>query len=397
MSKLCIVNRAAGALALIMAAGWASSASATPTLSPLASFGNNGWRAPHVIQAGDSAGSNNGVRYNYLGDGSVAGTNNLERSFAYNPATGHLILVSRSTAGNGIRILSGTTGDDLGAVAQGTGIISQGTFTTNCVAAGPDGSIYVANLAAGVNTIPYKVYKWTSEGAAAPTTFFSATSPVGGLAGNFRLGDSLAISKDGSTLAAGYQTNGSAVGTGYLTISTGSGVATARNTFTPAVNNAFRIGITFGAASTDVLGKQTSDSLKITEYLTNTSATAALLSAGEGPIAHAVIAGVPYLASIDVNSSLVRIYDLSNPLSPTLVVSGNNTVGLMSGSGQPNQNINASGSVQWGDIDHVNQTATLYAMSTNQGIQAFTFVVPTPGSGGLLALAGVASIRRRRR
>ncbi len=395
MAKLCSWSRGCAALAIV--AGAAASASAAPTLTPLASFGNNGWRAPHVIQPGDSAGSNNGVRYNYIGDGSVAGTNNLERSFAYNPATGHLILVSRSTAGNGIRILSGTTADDLGAVAQGTGIISQGNFTTNCVAAAPDGSIYVSNLAVGVNTVPFKVYKWTGEGAAAPSVFFNSVAPIGGLAGNLRLGDSLAISKDGSTLAAGYQTNGAVVGTGYLTVDTASAVATARNTFAPAVNNAFRIGLTFGAASTDVLGKQTSDTLKITEYVTNTSATAALLSAGEGPIAHAVIAGVPYLASIDVNNSLVRIYDMTNPTSPTLVISGNNTVGLQSGSGQPNQNINASGAVQWGAIDHVNQTATLYAMSTNQGIQAFTFVVPTPGSGGLLALAGVVISRRRRR
>lgn len=387
------IQSGCAAMALAAAAGLAAPASAG-TLTAMASFGSAGWRAPHVIQVGDSAGSNNGVRYNYIGDGTVAGTNNLERSFAYNPATGHLILASRSAAGNGIRILDGATGNDLGGVAQ-AGLVTGGNFAFNCVAAGPDGSIYLSNLAVGVGTTAFKVYKWTSEGSAAPSVFFNSTNP-GGTVGNFRLGDSLAISKDGSTLAAGYQTNGSSVGVGYLTINTSTAVATARNAFAPAVNNSFRLGITFGAASTDVLGKQTSDTLRITEYLTNTSASAALTGAGEAPIAHAVIAGVPYLASLDVNSSLVRVYDMSNPLAPLVVASGNNTVGLLSGSGQPNQNANASGSVQWGAIDHANQTATLYAMSTNQGIQAFTFVVPTPASGGLLVMAGLAAVRRRR-
>jgi hypothetical protein len=84
------------------------------------------------------------------------------------------------------------------------------------------------------------------------------------------------------------------------------------------------------------------------------------------------------------------VYDISNPTAPNLVATGNATSGTLVG------NINATGSVQWGDIDHANQTATLYAMSSNQGIQAFTFVVPTPASGGLLVMAGLAAIRRRR-
>lgn len=389
--------RAACILAVAGAAACASVASAQ-SLTALASFGSTGWRAPHVIQPGDSAGSNNGVRYNYLGDRSVVGTNDLERSFAYNPVTGNLVLVSRSAAGNGIRILNGTSGNDLGAVAQGSGIISSGNFLTNCVAVAPNGGIYVSNLQVGVNATPFKVYGWTGEGAAAPTTFFSSAQP-GGVIGNFRLGDSLAISKDGSTLAAGYQTNGSAVGVGYITINTSTAMATARSTFAPAVTNNFRLGLTFGAASTDVLGKSPTDTLRITEYVTNTSLAAALTGAGEVSIAHAMIAGVPYLAAIDVNSSLVRVYDLSNPALPTIVASGNNTSGLVTSPAGTavNGNGNATGSVQWGAIDNANQTATLYAMSSNQGIQAFTFVVPTPASSGMLVMAGVFAARRRRR
>jgi len=375
------LSLAVAAAGLAVSAGVASAG----TLSPLATFGNvAGWRAPSVILAGDVPASNNGTTYNYLNSGS------LERSFAYNPASGNLVLVSRSAAGNGIRILNGTTGADTGPLALGSGIISGGTFTTNCVAVQPNGNIYVANLAAGINASAYKVYNWTSEGAAAPTVFFNSTNP-GGTTGNFRLGDSLAISKDGSTLAAGYQTNGAAIGVGYLTITTAGAVATPRQTFAPAVNNSFRLGLTFGSMTTDVLGKQTSDSLRITDYAGGTSSTAALSSAGEAPIAQVTIAGVSYLAAIDVNSSNVRVYDMTNPGAPLVVALGNNTSGTLAGNG------NATGSAQWGAVDNVNQTATLYVMSSNQGIQAFTFTVPTPASGGLIAFAGLVASGRRRR
>ena len=97
---------------------------------------------------------------------------------------------------------------------------------------------------------------------------------------------------------------------------------------------------------------------------------------------------IPYLATLDANSSIVRVYDLTSPLNPVLLNSATTTSGLLASNG------NATGGVKWGAV--TGDTAILYAMSTNQGIQAFTFQVPEP-SVMMLGLAGVGVLLRRRR
>ena len=57
------IQSGCAALALAAAAGLAAPAFAG-TLTPLASFGSGGWRAPRAILVGDSAGSNNRTNYN---------------------------------------------------------------------------------------------------------------------------------------------------------------------------------------------------------------------------------------------------------------------------------------------------------------------------------------------
>ena len=152
----------AAALGLVVAAGFALPALAQPTLVPLSSFGTNGWRAPSVILAGDSAGSNNGTSYNFLG------TASNERGMAYNPSTGNLALVSRN-GGPGVRVLSGTSGTDLAGLNLGIGVITGGTFVVNKVGVSNDGAIYVANLTTDLRTSAYKVYRWDNEGSSPAT------------------------------------------------------------------------------------------------------------------------------------------------------------------------------------------------------------------------------------
>jgi len=67
------------------------------------------------------------------------------------------------------------------------------------------------------------------------------------------------------------------------------------------------------------------------------------------------------------------VFDIRVPGAPVLLTSGNATSGTLTG------NTNATGSVQWGAI--TGNTATLYAMNTNHGIQAFQVVIqPAAGS-----------------
>ncbi len=210
------------AAAGFVAAMFMTASSFGATLTALTTFGNgDGWRAPNEILTGDTAGTAVGSNYSYLQTGS------LERGLAYNSATGNLVLVSRSSVGNGIRLLNGATGVDVGALAQ-AGVTTGGTFAINVPAAPGDGSVYVANLQANATTGAFKIYKWATEGDAAPTVFFNSTVP--GFVGTPRLGDSFDVTGSGasSTFVAG--ASGSV---GYAIVN-GVAVATAVNAFAPA-------------------------------------------------------------------------------------------------------------------------------------------------------------------
>lgn len=368
----------------------AASPSVGATLTAMSTFGGgDGWRAPGELLAGDTPGTNTAGVYNYLG------TASLERGLAFNSQTGNLILVSRSTAGNGIRVLNGTTGADAGFLNQGSGVITGGTFATSMVGVADDGAVYVANLQTNVSSAAFKVYQWSTETAAAPTTYFGGT--VAGFTGTPRLGDSLDVTGAGAgtTIVAG------ASGTiGYAVIN--SGGATAVPSFAPAgpLAGDFRLGVTFAGNANNVWGKQTGGSpaaapLRLTSYaggVGTSFGSATLTSGGEMAMDYAVVNGVPLLAVIDANNSLLRVYDVTVPATPTLLVSATTTSGTLSANG------NAVGSVKFGAISGGN--ATLYAMSTNQGIQAFDLRgvgIPEPTGVALFGIAASLTVLMRRR
>lgn len=135
---------------------------------------------------------------------------NLSRGMAYNPATGHLLVVSRTPVPdfgtnvfgtNGVYILNATNGAVVGKLAFDTNVINSGTFVVNMVGVTDDGVIYVGNLTtdAAVSTTPFKLYRWASE-TSQPTVAYS-----GDPSGNYQLGasprrfgDSLAVRGTGA-------------------------------------------------------------------------------------------------------------------------------------------------------------------------------------------------------
>ena len=383
----------AAAIAIVILVTMSSHAA---TMSALATFGNgDGFRAPNEIVVGDTVGTDTITpgSYDYL---KTAGN---ERGLAYNPVTGNLILVSRSTAGNGIRVLNGSTGADSGFQGQGVGVISGGTFTTNMVGIAADGAIYVGNLQTNVTTGAFKVYRWASEGAVIDgTPFFNSTIP--GYTGTPRHGDSLdAIgSGAGTTIAVGAS---GVIGYSIIT----SGGATAVPSFVPAVPTSgdFRLGITFAGTTSDVWGKQTAQNMEVSSYSGSAGTSigsVALTSGGEAAMDYAVIAGIRVLAVADMNTAVgglptIRIYDVTNPLAPSLIASGSTASGL---STPTNNNGNGTGAVAWGK-DLGGGSAILYAMVSNQGIQAFQVDnIPEPSSVVLLLAGALAfGVRRRSR
>jgi len=344
----------------------------TYTLTPLTSFGGgDGWLAP----------TEGGISY--------LTTGTTERGLAYNGVTGNLVLVSRA-GGNNIKVLDGDSGADLGSL-NATGI-SGGTFPVNMVGVSDDGAIYVGNLSTAANA-NFKVYKWTSEAdglTTAPTVAYDALS---GLA---RTGDSFAVQGAGASAqfaAAGTSaTSASSFAVGPLNASNAS-VSYLSVPTTSTGSNDYRLSLAFLDGDT-LIGNQGANG-RVTDFNGSTASVAYTipLGAAQRALDYTIIGGTPYLAVLDSNSSLLSIYDVSNPTSPSLAASGTTTTGPLTSNG------NGTGSVAWGDI--TGNTATVYAMNSSQGIQAMTFtVVPEPEEYAMMAAGSLIAFgvwRRFRR
>lgn len=360
-----------GAFAPVLLLSGLAAAQITATMVPKAGFGVNGWLAPGASTSP-----------------SWLGTDNTVRGLAFNPTTGNLLVVARNAlTGNGVRVLDGQTGTQIGQLDNGDGIVTGGTFVVNMIGVSDDGQIYVGNLTTNTSTSPFKLYHWANEGTT-PTVAFSG-NPASSAG---RLGDALAVRGSGNDVqvAAGYSNN--PVGfNGYALFTGGSTLSGTTLGFVGPANGSFRLGITFGAGNT-VWGKQTNQPFVGTSFDSGGSVIANLngTSNGEAPITFARINGVDVLASIDVNSSVVRLYDITSLNNVSLLASLTTTSGTLS------SNPNGTGALAFGNINGAN--ATLYAMSTNQGIQAFDVtVVPEPATMTALALGALALMRRRRK
>jgi hypothetical protein len=367
------------ALALVVAAN-----SQTVTMSPLLTFGGgDGWLSPG--EGGTS----------YLTTGAT------DRGIAYNPVTRNLYLASRANVGGDsihIRVLNGATGVDTGVELNDTGVTG-GTFPINHVATGSDGAIYVANLASPLSaTAPFKIYQWANE-LAAPTTIFSSTTvSTGRLGDTFDVigGGSSTVIVAGESASAGTGTRNSfvALGTPDGLNFTGGRIAFA---VTPPNNGDFRLGEALLDNNT-VLGVQGGtgnparladfDLATLTGSLVGSPTMASLTDRG---FDFAIVGGIPLLAAVETNTNVIRLYDMTDPLNPLVLASGNTAGAFVAG------NTAGAGTSQaeWGEI--TGDTAILYASNTNNGIQAFSVTVPEPSCLAFLGVATVGIAFRRRR
>jgi hypothetical protein len=333
------------------------------SLTPLSGFrGADGWFAP-----GEGG-------YTFLGTG------NNERGLGYNPVTDHLLLPSRN-GGAFIRVLNGSTGAEVGALDM-TGVAGGG-FALNMVDVAADGVIYAGNLstAAGSN---FKVYRWSDE-SAVPTVAYDA------LTGLARTGDSFAVTGSGANTRIVAAGSNNVTASNFAALSTTDGlsftsVARLSISGTTTTSNDYRLGLTFQNADT-IIGTQGTNA-RVTGFDGTLQDTIPFTTASQRPLDFAVIGGLPVLAAVDTITSIVSIYDISVPSAPVLLNAGTTTSGVLTANG------NGTGGVQWGAI--VGNSATLYAMSSNQGIQAFTFTVPEPATAAFAAMGLLGFLRRRR-
>jgi hypothetical protein len=374
------------ALAILAVAG--GSEAFAQTLSPLVTFGSNGWLAP--------------------GSNPYLTTTNTERGMGWNPVTKNLVLPSRNN-GNFVAIINGTTGIVSGTLDT-TGV-SGGTLAMMGAGVSSDGAIYVSNLASGTTSSQgtFKIYKWASESdTSAPTTAFSSVNP-GSTTGSWRFGDAFDVYGSGTAakFASAGTTSGSSGGLanngnfmiGQLDGSNANTIYRAiPNTLT--ASNDYRLSVAFVDADT-IIGNQGA-SAKFTDFvaattLSNTGAIvtgSVAIGAADRPLGYTVLNGQALMAVVNSNSALISVYDVTNPAAATLLVTGSTVQGSITA------NVNGTGALQWGEV--LSPTSqVLYAMSTNQGIQAMVFqAVPEPSTyammGGAFAVIGVIASRKRK-
>lgn len=403
-SRYASARRALRFAAALGVVGVAASQVSAATLTPITGFGGgDGWRAPFEVIAGDVEGTTaphpttTEPIYRFLGNGLAVGVDpassvnagNLERGMAYNPASGNLLVVSRNAPNGGnIRILNGTTGADIGSLDQ-TGV-SGGNFSMNMIGVADDGAIYLSNLSTNLTSSAYKIYRWESEQAVPTVVYNSTGSDV--LAGA-RLGDSFDVFGSGANtqMVAGYGVAAAIAGTnGFVKFATTDGLSfTSSNVaIAPAVDplvtpasGEFQYGITFKDSDT-IIGKSRANPATVVD-VSGTTGTVVDQQGTDGIsmrlLDFAVVDGKPLLATLEASGGTspskprVMIYDMSNPALPLAERKIAEASALPAALGP---NANASGQIKFGAIN--GKTATLYAMSTNNGIQAFTLSLETP-------------------
>jgi len=237
----------------------------------------------------------------------------------------------------------------------------------------------------------FKVYEYDSlTSGNAPVLVFDSTLAPAGVT-TPRLGDTMDVRGSGASTELLFGVSG---GTGYyhFTRSSTSGpfTATYYNPAGSAVNQ-HRLGITFAQGNT-VLGTQGGTTSSVSTIGVARTGALALLDINERLLDHVEIQGVNYLATVQTlgtpGNNTVRVYNINDPLGPVLVSSLN----LI---GDGNSNGNGVGQIRWGAVN--GSVATLYAMNTNNGIQAMQFdAVPEPATMTLLALGALAARRRRK-
>ncbi len=361
--------------ALLAMLAVAAASQAQVTAAPLGTWGFNGdgWWAP----------AENGITY-------LDNTGN-QRSMAFNPATGNVLLVN----GTGVSILDGSTGVRTNFFNMAG--VSGGTRTFNTVMATTDGQIFGTNLSASATSgSPFKVYRWANEAAGIAGTISNTFSVSTATA--TRLGDASDITGSGNSVSFVSGKGGAAPNdlVGYYSFAfDGTNLTPTNNTVAGAGNGSFRLGIAYDTNG-NVVGKQTGGTAATSPYrIANGSTLSASwtpVSGGEAAVDFISLNGFTLMATVDSNSNAIRIYDVTS-------VSGNQTLApiltLNNTTGAPNSNGNATNDIAFGSIN--GNSVNLYALNTNNGIQAFTITaVPEPAS--MIALgAGLLALARRRR
>ena len=307
-------------------------------------------------------------------------TNQFQRGMAYNPTTGHLLVVDRTDNGGvnyTVFIYDGQTGASLGTLPNITPLAGgNAAFPLNLIGVADDGAIYAANLTSATATNETRIYRWATE-IDAPTLVSPALPPT--LADDPGAGDAVASQKRwGDTMSV----RGSGLGTQILLANRGTFAAiftpddgsmahfTPKRLTTDVGTGDIGTGLSFGSGATfwGTSGASGNGPLIHLSFDTN-AGTATTLTNFPSPRLPGTISpilvmpGSNLLAGITMvgGADVVRLYDITDPTNPVLQDRKSFVT--------PTNNAVFGGSLALGT------NGVLYALDSDNGIMAFTLTV----------------------
>jgi hypothetical protein len=293
------------------------------------------------------------------GDRTYLTTDNTQRGLAYNPATGHLLLVNRA-GGLSIYILDAATGEEITVEGGGPKLldvtgISGGTFAASMIGITDDGVIYAANLTTGSLTTPFKVYRWANEDAA-PTIAYEG-DPGNGDSGADRWGDSFDVRGSGLTTQLLAGTSDTSAKVAVFTTTDGENFT--HTSIAGAATAAGTISVAFGEGNT-IWTKRPNAVLRHVSFDLASGTATQLHTFTQAPVASIGFSGKYYGAIAVETPDHGRVYDVSD------LASGPILVGQLDFAAD-NANANAVGAVDFGGTN-------VFFLDTNNGLLAARIV-----------------------
>lgn len=287
-------------------------------------------------------------------------TTHFTRGLAYNHATGHVLVVSRTGGTAAVYILSSATGELLGTLPFDGAVIGVGTFALNMIAVTQDGVIYVGNLTTDAAATPFRLYRWANETSQPTLAYSGDPSSADPVTNNRRFGDSIALRGVGAAteILLGTTDKNAAL----FTTSDGTN-------FTPiklvsdAAPGDLRWGLAWAAGDT-LWAKQASGPLKNLSF-NRIAGTATVLKSVTGLTGGPITVNLEksLLAIIDAAGHKLSVYDIYDPAVP---VQQDTTRDFPAA----NANGNGTGAA-------VIHDGKLFALESNNGILAYTMAETT--------------------
>lgn len=338
-------------------------------LQPLSTFGPNG------------NGSILPGQLPYLTDGSTnsygGAAHELQRSMAYNPTTGHLLLLSRTNlntqASYYIAIIDANSGADIGSLSLGTaGFGANEGFDFDTIAVAADGGIYVCDLTSDSQTTgDFNLYYWSSESGGMNYVWSGDPSsgiPSVGTGNNQRWGDSMTVNGTGTNTQVLISSRGNvaAILTPTDPTLTQPWQLTTLDVTNLPAGDSIGDGLSYGTANGTIYVQGAGGPLFLCSYNTNagTATVVESYSITNFPQWTGAIGVEPQsnlLTSLEMPPNLtanVRLYDISSTAVPPVLLDRQAWATNDSGDGI------YAGSIVFGGTN-------VYALESDNGIMAF--------------------------